>query len=256
MDLSYQETRGVVQQAAETTAETSLQEGWVFWRDALRVVGHDTADICRGLLTYNTNEIMNFPALHSLLLMSAKLHSSTYLDLLGLPASLSCWPEFGLRAKWSCLLKIARSSVWINSNTLWWMTSDWKNQACSVILVLFCSLILCRLVWISQQIFLERRALINDFTANYKVYTCFSPPVLCLCMKARTLQIMGPEAVSVGTHARLRFSSSSVPVWVNALLALELLQCLYWRVAFRTNDASVNACSANNTLCTDRQLTG
>lgn len=50
--MFYQEAGGVVEQAAETTAEVSLQEGRVFWRDGLRVVGHQVAaDLCRALLT-------------------------------------------------------------------------------------------------------------------------------------------------------------------------------------------------------------
>lgn len=48
----YQEARGVVEQAAETAAEVSLQEGGVLWRDGLGVVGHHVAaDLCRALLT-------------------------------------------------------------------------------------------------------------------------------------------------------------------------------------------------------------
>ncbi len=34
----------------------------------------------------------------------------------------------GLRAKCSCLRKIARSSVWMSSNTLWWTTSDCEDS--------------------------------------------------------------------------------------------------------------------------------
>lgn len=52
LELSYQEARRVVQQAAKPTAEVSLQEGGVFWRDSLRVKHHQTtADVCRPLVT-------------------------------------------------------------------------------------------------------------------------------------------------------------------------------------------------------------
>lgn len=35
----------------------------------------------------------------------------------------------GFRAKWSCCLKNALSSVWMSSNTLWWTTSDcWQKR--------------------------------------------------------------------------------------------------------------------------------
>lgn len=39
----YQEAGRVVEQAAEATAEVSLQEGRVLWRDVLWVVGHHVA---------------------------------------------------------------------------------------------------------------------------------------------------------------------------------------------------------------------
>lgn len=52
------------------------------------------------------------------------------LNPLGL--SPSCWLLVGMKAKWSWLLKRARSSVWISSNTLWWMTSDWKQKNKSI----------------------------------------------------------------------------------------------------------------------------
>lgn len=51
---------------------------------------------------------------------------------------------------------------------------------------------------------------------------------------------MGPEAVCVGTNVKDRFFSSSVPIWVSILLALHPFQCLYWRAAFKTDDANVN----------------
>lgn len=51
----YQEAGGVVEEAAETTAEVSLQGGRVFWRDVLRVVDrHVSADLC-GVLLICTN---------------------------------------------------------------------------------------------------------------------------------------------------------------------------------------------------------
>lgn len=34
----------------------------------------------------------------------------------------------GFRAKWSCSLNVARSSVWMSSNTLWWTTSDCRQK--------------------------------------------------------------------------------------------------------------------------------
>lgn len=51
--MCYQETRGVVEQAAEAAAEVSLQEGGVFWRHGLRVIVGDVADFCRVQVTCN-----------------------------------------------------------------------------------------------------------------------------------------------------------------------------------------------------------
>lgn len=77
---------------------------------------------------------------------------SSTLDLLELSMTASCWPWFGLRAKWSCRLNRALSSVWINSNTLWWTTSDWKQTNKSFLYI----------VWMKLQFIANRRY--HDFS--------------------------------------------------------------------------------------------
>lgn len=49
--MRYQESRGVIEEAAETAAEVSLQERRVFRRDGLQIVGHHVgADLSAVLL--------------------------------------------------------------------------------------------------------------------------------------------------------------------------------------------------------------
>lgn len=58
---AYQEAGGVVQEAAEAAAEVSLQEGGVFRRDGLRVVGqHVGADLNRALVSCVEQNSRNF----------------------------------------------------------------------------------------------------------------------------------------------------------------------------------------------------
>lgn len=75
----YQEAGGVVEEAAETTAEVSLQEGRVFWRDGLGVIGqHVCADLNRVLLTCRVQQAILIPSVLTLLVGISCLNTFAY----------------------------------------------------------------------------------------------------------------------------------------------------------------------------------
>ena len=129
-NLNYrtnQKAGGVVQEAAEATNKAPLQEGGVLWGKLLRTV---QLCITTTLQVWDTKDITYK--------MYVKLTSYSHR---GVGAVLKClifYAQFlpsplaaavgGFRAKWSCCLNRALSSVWMRSNTLWWTTSDCRQR--------------------------------------------------------------------------------------------------------------------------------